>query len=189
MDFSARNNFFSRFFDDQNFDKSVNRARNAQIWVNFGQNGSFLNFPQKSETVIFFRLQRVGFVQKIRRFQCAVFEKNAKNLCFWAFWAKKGQIGPKRGHFRIFGQKVKTSRSYPFFFIFQNKKSENSNARFRRKSGGRRETERRETRETRVNLKVRIRPVGVGPKRDKKTKNHTYLNTFRKGRNNMIRKT
>ena len=54
----------------------------GQICVNFGQNRSFLNFRQKSETVIFFRLQRLGFVQKNRKFQCAVFEKNAKNLSF-----------------------------------------------------------------------------------------------------------
>ncbi len=108
-------------FDDQNFEMSVNRTKSGQIWVNFGQNGSFLNFPQKSETVIFFRLQRVGFVQKIRRFQCAVFEKNAKNLCFWAFWVKMGQIGPKRGHFRIFGEKVKTSPSFPIFLFFKTK--------------------------------------------------------------------
>ena len=98
----------------------------GQIWVNFGQNGSFLNFRQKSKTVIFF----VRFSKKMR-----------KTSVFWHFGpkrAKLGQNGPKMGHFRIFGEKVKTSPSYPFFFIFQNKKSENSNVRFRRKSGTRR---------------------------------------------------
>jgi hypothetical protein len=43
--FFARNNFFPIFekknqnfklFDHQNFEKSVNRARNAHIWVKFG---------------------------------------------------------------------------------------------------------------------------------------------------------
>ena len=28
----------------------------GQIWVNFGQKGPFSNFPQKTETVIFFQL-------------------------------------------------------------------------------------------------------------------------------------
>ena len=73
-------------------------------------------FSPKKRNRYFFRLQGLGFVQKIRKFQCEVFEKNAKNLCFWAFWAKMG-------HFRIFGEKVKTSPSYPFFCIFQNKQA------------------------------------------------------------------
>ena len=91
-----------KIFDDQNFQKSVNRARNAQIWVNFYQNGSFFNFRQKSETVIFFRLQRLGFVQKIRKFQCMVFNKNAKNLRFWAFLAILAQNGQ---FWTVFGPK------------------------------------------------------------------------------------
>ena len=123
--FLKKNNQNFKIFDDQNFEKSVNRARNAQIWVNFGQNGSFFNFRQKSETVIFFRLQRLGFVQKIRKFQCALFEKNAKNLCFLAFWAKKGQIGPKwaqNGPFSNFRWKSENVTFLPIFFIFQNNK-------------------------------------------------------------------
>ena len=114
----------------------------------FGPKWVIFEFSTKKRNRHFFRLQSLGFVQKIRKFQCTVFEKNAKNLCFWAFLVKMGQIGPKRGHFRIFGEKVKTSPSFPIFFIFQNKKLENSNARFRRKSGGRRETERQRNRET-----------------------------------------
>jgi hypothetical protein len=66
------------------------------------------------------------------------FRKNAKNIRFFAFWAKMSLNKPKMGHFRIFGEKMKTSPSNPFVFIFQNKKSENSNAWFLRKSGGRR---------------------------------------------------
>ena len=50
---------------------------------------------------------------KIRKFQCAFSKKNAKNLHFWAFWAKKAIFG------RIFGEKAKTSLFYSFFFIFQ----------------------------------------------------------------------
>ena len=50
------------------------------------------------------------------------FKKNAKNLCFWAFWVKMGQIEPKRGHFRIFGEKVKNSPSFPILFYFSKQK-------------------------------------------------------------------
>ena len=61
----------------------------GQIWVNFDQKGPFLKFPQKSENAIFFRLQRLCFEQKIRKFRCAVLEKNAKNIHFWSFWPKR----------------------------------------------------------------------------------------------------
>ena len=74
------------------------------------------------------------------------FQKNANNLCFWAFWVKMGQIGPKKSHFRIFGEKVKTSPSLPIFY-FQNRKFENSNARFRIKSVERRQRDRQRDRE------------------------------------------
>ena len=36
----------------------------GRICLIFGQNGSFSNFRQKSETSMFFRLLRLGFVQK-----------------------------------------------------------------------------------------------------------------------------
>ena len=75
-------------------------------------------FPCKTKAVIIFGLQRLSFLQKSRKFQRAVFEKNAKNPHFWAFWAKKADFGPfwpKRGHFRIFGEKAKTSLFYSFF--------------------------------------------------------------------------
>ena len=64
----------------------------GQIWVNFGQKGPFLNFPKKCENVIFFRLQRLGLVQKISKFWWTDWEKNAKNLHFWSFWAKKANF-------------------------------------------------------------------------------------------------
>ena len=67
------------------------------------------------------------------------FRKKCKKPLFWGILGQNGPNWAKMGHFRIFGEKVKTSPSYPFFFIFQNKKSENYNARFRRKSGARRE--------------------------------------------------
>ena len=116
--------------------------QNSQIVVKFGsiwaKMGHFWIFNKKAKSS-FFRLQRLGFMQRNRKFQFAVFEKkNANNLCFWAFWVKMDQIGPKRGHFWIFGQKVKTSPS----FFFQNKILENTNGRFQRKSGGWRETDR-----------------------------------------------
>ena len=79
------------------------------------------------------------------------FQKKCEKPLFLGILGQNGPNWAKMGHFRIFGEKVKTSPSYPFFFIFQNKKSENSNARFRRKSGARRQTTERE-RETRVNL-------------------------------------
>ena len=40
----------------------------SQKWPKFGQKGPFLNFPKKYENVIFFRLQRLGLVQKISKF-------------------------------------------------------------------------------------------------------------------------
>ena len=42
------------FFDKKNVKKSADQARNGQIWVNFGQKLPFSNFPQNSETVIFY---------------------------------------------------------------------------------------------------------------------------------------
>ena len=51
-----------------------------------------------------------------------------KRPIFDHFW-------PKKGHFRIFGEKAKTSLFYSFFFIFQYKKSENSNAQIFGKMG------------------------------------------------------
>ena len=89
----------------------------GQIWVNFCQKGPYLNFCQKNETGIF-RLQRLGFVQKIRKFQSAVSKKMIETAIFGHFdqiWVYFGQNGPIRDHFRIFGEKMKTSPSYTFF--------------------------------------------------------------------------
>ena len=66
-----------------------NQPNSGQIWVNFGQTGPFLKFPPKSENLIIFRLQRLCFEQKIRKFRCAFLEKNAKNLHFWSFRPKR----------------------------------------------------------------------------------------------------
>ena len=63
--FFARNNFLFdlkkkkkklnfNIFDNKKFEISVYQARNAQIWVNFGQNGPFFNFPKKGKQSFFF---------------------------------------------------------------------------------------------------------------------------------------
>ena len=75
---------------------------------------AIFEFSPKKRNSHFFRLQRLGFVQKIREFQCAVFEK-------MLFLRILFQNGPKMDHFRIFGEKVKTSPSYPFFLFFKTK--------------------------------------------------------------------
>ena len=58
---------------------------------------------------------------------------------FWAFWAKKADFGPflaKKGSFsNFFGEKAKTSLFTYLFFIFQYKKSENSNVQIFGKMG------------------------------------------------------
>ena len=47
------------------------------------------------------------------------FQKKYKKTLIWAFWVKMEQIGSKRGHFRIFGEKVKTVPSFPIFLFFK----------------------------------------------------------------------
>ena len=89
----------------------------------------FFKFPQKNKAVIFFWLQRLGFLQKIRKFQCAVFGKNAKNTHFRVFWAKKANFGP------FVAKKRKRHFFTHFLVIFQYKKSENSNTRIFGKMG------------------------------------------------------
>ena len=61
----------------------------SQIWVNFGQKGPFLKFPPKTENVIIFRLQRLCFDQRIRKFWCAVLEKKWKTSIFGHFRPKR----------------------------------------------------------------------------------------------------
>ena len=91
----------------------------GQIWVNFGPNGSFLNFRQKNETVIFFRL---GFVQKIRRFQCAVFEKKCEKPLFLGILGQKGSNWAKKGPFSNFRSKSENVTFLPIFFYFSKQK-------------------------------------------------------------------
>ena len=77
----------------------------------------------KNQSRHYFLTPETRLPAKIRKFQCAVFRKNAKNTHFWEFWTKKANFvpfWPKRGHFRIFGEKVKTSILL-IFFIFQYK--------------------------------------------------------------------
>ena len=111
------------FFEHPCFRSDI--AIYVQIWVNFDQNGSFLNFCQKSETVIFFRLQRLGFVQKIRKFQWALFEKNAKNLRFFGILGQKGpnwaKMGPKWAIFEFSVKKWKRHLLTHFFLFFKTK--------------------------------------------------------------------
>ena len=63
-------------------------ARYGQIWVNFGQNGSFLNLSRKSETFICFQLQILGLKQKIANSKELIARKMRKT-----FWVKMANIG------------------------------------------------------------------------------------------------
>ena len=67
---------------------------------------AIFEFSQKSENFNFFRLQRLGLVHKNSNEGIA--KKNAKNLHFWAFWAKManfGQFLAKMGKTGIFSRK------------------------------------------------------------------------------------
>ena len=77
----------------------------------FGSMGHLWIFQSRH----FFRLQRLGFVQKLGNSNALFSKKNAKKPPF--FW----HFGPKRDNFRIFSEKVKTSPSYPFFLFFKTK--------------------------------------------------------------------
>ena len=129
-----------RFFRD--FHLFQHPAKLAKLRPNLGQywpKRAIFKFPRKTKAAIFFGLQRLGFLQKIRKFQCTVFEKKILKTPIFGYFGPKRPILDhfwlKRGHFRIFGEKAKTSRFYSFFFIFQYKKSENSNARIFGKMG------------------------------------------------------
>ena len=95
-----------------------------KFWVKFGPIWVIFKFSTKKRNRHFFPLPETRLCAKIQEIPMRGFQKkkNAKKLCFWAFWVKMGQIGPKRGHFRIFGEKVKTSPSFPICFIFQKQK-------------------------------------------------------------------
>ena len=109
----------------------------GQIWVNFDQKGPFLKFPKKSENVIFFRLQRLCFEQKIRKIWCVVLKKNAKNLHFLSLWAKKAHFGQFLAKMAKTVKIIKKALGI-FFLTFWTltsyKISEKSNERFPRKS-------------------------------------------------------
>ena len=74
----------------------------------FAPKSVIFEFSTKKRNRHFFRLQRLGFVQKIRKFQFAVFQKNAKNHHFWSFWPNLGQFWSKwakKGLFSNFPEK------------------------------------------------------------------------------------
>ena len=115
---------------------------NGQIQAKFGsilaKKGNFLNFPEKSKPSFFFDSRDQASCKKLGNSNAQFSKKMRKTPIFGHFGPKRpilDQKGPKRGHFRIFGEKAKTSLFYSFFFIFQYKKSENSNARIFRKIG------------------------------------------------------
>ena len=57
----------------------------------------------------FFQLQRLAFLQKIRKFKCTVFRKLRKPPFLVPFGPILDHFWPKTGHFRIFGEKAKSS--------------------------------------------------------------------------------
>ena len=122
MDFSP--NFFFDFLRKKFFWRKFFSPAciNSQIWVNFGQKGQFFKFPWKIKAVIIFWHQILGSLQRIGNSNVQFSKKMRKTLIFWHFGPKRpilDQFWPKRGHFRIFGEKAKMSLFYSFFFIFQ----------------------------------------------------------------------
>ena len=101
---------------------------NSPYLCQFGPKLVIFEFSAKNRNRHFFRLQRLDFVEKLGNSNARFSIKNAKNTVFGHFGTKRAKLGPKGA-------------------IFQNKKIENSNARFRRKSGGRREIERQTERQ------------------------------------------
>ncbi len=130
---STINFFEEKQIRRKNLEMSVHQARNGQIWFNFGQKLAFSNFPRKKRNCNFFRLQRLGFKQKIiiNRFR----EKCGKPS-FLAFWAKKanfGQFLSKMGKTGLYFQKV-FGTFFPRFWVLTNcKVSEKSNEGIPRK--------------------------------------------------------
>ena len=91
----------------------------------------------KNQSRHYFLTPETRLPAKIRKFLCFR-KKNAKTIILGHFGQKRpilDHFWPKRGHFRSFGEKAKTSLFYSFFFIFQYKKSENSNAQIFGKMG------------------------------------------------------
>ena len=90
---------------------------------------AFLNFPKKCENVIFFRLQRLGLVQKLANSNEWI-AKKCENLHFWQFgpkWPILDSFWPKWAKREFFSKKrlVHFSRAYK-----PCKVSEKSNERF-----------------------------------------------------------
>ena len=110
----------------------------GQIWINFGQKGPFFKFHRKTKALIFLDCRGQASCKKLGNSNAQFSKKMLKTPIFGQFGSKRpilNHIWPKRGHFRIFGEKEKMSLFYSFFFIFQYKKSENSNARIFGKMG------------------------------------------------------
>ena len=85
-----KNTYFQVFFRDfQLFQHPVKLAKFRPNLGQFWPKRTIFKFPPKSENVSIFRLQRLCFEQKIRKFRCAVLEKNAKTLHFWSFRPKR----------------------------------------------------------------------------------------------------
>ena len=105
----ARNNNFSIFVKKKKKKKKLKifDDQNVQIWVIFGQNESFLNFQHTKVKPSFFRLRRLGFVQKIRKFQCTVFEKKRSNN----FWWKSEKVTFVRSERLLFIEKIRKLQS------------------------------------------------------------------------------
>ena len=108
-----------RFFWD--FQLFQHPGKLAKFRPNLGQfwpKRAIFQIYLKNQSRNIFGLQRLGFLQKIMKFQCAVFEKNAKNPHFWVFWAKKANFGPffaKKGPFSNFRWKIENVTFYSFF--------------------------------------------------------------------------
>ena len=69
-----------------------------------------------------FRLQRLGFVQEIRKFQCAVFKKKSKKPPFLVILAQFGENEQKGSIFKFLWKSENVTYKNPFF-IFQNKQA------------------------------------------------------------------
>ena len=109
------------------------RPNLGQIWPKM----AIFEFSQKIRKHHFFRLKRLGLVQKISKFWRTDWEKNAKNLHFWSFWAKKANFGQFLAKMAKMVKMIKKALG-TFFLTFWTltsyKISEKSDERFMRKS-------------------------------------------------------
>ena len=103
--FFARNNFFSIFVKKKKEKETISDDQNAQTWVKFGPKWVIFEFSTKKRNRYFFRLQRLDLVQKIRKFQCVVFEKKWKTSVLGIsniVWGEGGHKVGKNGEKWIF---------------------------------------------------------------------------------------